>query len=133
MKDVCKVGGEFHRSSRGFTLLEVMVALVIVSGVVVTVITSLNFHLSAVGQNRDKVVATFLAREMYEETRLSGPPESDKGEFSEDYKEFSWEYTREDYLYPGIKKVQVTVLWNDGDSVEIEAYEAEKDSEGAGF
>ena len=36
-----------------------MIALAIVSGVVVTVVTSLNFHLSAVERNRDKVVATF--------------------------------------------------------------------------
>ena len=51
-----------------------MIALAIVSGVVTTVITSLNFHLSAVERNRDKVVATFLARQIYEETRLFGPP-----------------------------------------------------------
>jgi general secretion pathway protein I len=103
-----------------------MIALAIVSGVVVTIITSLNFHLSAVERNRDNVVATFLAREKYEETRLFGPPKNKKGEFEEEgFEKFSWEYEREDYLLPGIKRVLVTVLWNDGDSVEIETYEEE--------
>lgn len=117
LKDVFKEGAS------GFTLLEVMIALAIVSGVVATVITSLNFHLGAVEQNRDKVVATFLAREKYEETRLFGPPETGKGGFREGLEDFSWEYAREDYLIPGVKKVLVTVFWNDGDSVEIETYE----------
>ena len=49
-----------------------------------------------------------------------------KGEFEEEgFENFSWEYEREDYLLPGIKRVLVTVLWNDGDSVEIETYEEE--------
>ncbi len=117
MKDAFKEG------TRGFTLLEVMISLAIISGVVATVITSLNFHLGAVEQNRDKVVATFLAREKYEETRLFGPPQTRKGEFREGFERFSWEYAREDYLLPGIKKVLVTVVWNDGDFVEIETYE----------
>jgi general secretion pathway protein I len=117
--------GVFNKGTSGFTLLEVMIALAIVSGVVVTVITSLNFHLSAVERNRDKVVATFLARQIYEETRLLGPPKGKKGKFEEGFENFSWEYVREDYLYPGIKRVLVTVLWNDGDSVEIETYEEE--------
>ncbi|MBE9532468.1 MAG: hypothetical protein IME98_06645 [Proteobacteria bacterium] len=102
-----------------------MIALAIVSGVVMTVVGSLNFHLSAVEKNRDKVVATFLARQKYEETRLTGPPKSSKGNFEKGFENFSWEYAREDYLLPGIKKVMVTVLWNDGDSVEIETYEEE--------
>lgn len=117
--------GAFKKDARGFTLLEVMIALAIVSGVVMTVVTSLNFHLSAVERNRDKVVATFLAREKYEESRLYGPPKNNKGTFEDGFTDYSWEYVREDALYPGIKKVIVTVLWNDGDSVEIETYEEE--------
>ena len=115
----------FKKGDGGFTLLEVMIALAIVSGVVVTVVTSLNFHLLAVERNRDKVVATFLARQKYEETRLFGPPKSSKGEFAEGFDDYSWEYVREDYLYPGIKRVLVTVLSSDGGSVEIETYEEE--------
>lgn len=115
----------FKERAGGFTLLEVMIALAIVSGVVATIITSLNFHLSAVERNRDKVVATFLARQKYEESRLFGPPKDKRGEFGKDFPNFSWEYVREDYLYPGIKRILVTVFWNKSDSIEIETYEEE--------
>lgn len=115
--------GVFKKSTGGFTLLEVMIALVIISGVVVTVIGSLNFHLSIVGRNRDNVVATFLARQVYEESRLFGVPKKKKGKFDKDFENFSWEYAREDYLYPGIKRVLVTVFYNESDSVEIVTYE----------
>ncbi len=102
-----------------------MIAVAIISGVVMTVVASLNFHLGVVDRERGKLTATFLARQKYEETRLYGPPPTGraKGDFSEGYEGFSWEYVSEDYSLPGIKRVLVSVLWNDGESVDIETYE----------
>jgi len=113
------------RASSGFTLLEVMIAVAIISGVVMTIITSLNFHLGVMERERARLTATFLARQKYEETKLYGPPPTGKakGGFSEDYEGFSWEYASEDSLLPGVKRVLVSVLWGDGESVDIESYE----------
>ena len=119
--------GRFIAAGRGFTLLEVMVSMAIVSGVVMAIITSLNFHLGVVERESGKLTATFLARQKYEETRLFGPPKgsSAKGDFSEGFEGFSWEYASEDFSLPGVKKVMVSVSWGEGESVDIETYEEE--------
>ncbi len=57
---------------KGFTLLEVMVALAIMSGVVLTVISSVNFHLSLVARDREETIALLLARSKLEELQLPG-------------------------------------------------------------
>ncbi len=46
----------------GFTLLEVMIALAIMAGVILTVISSFNYHLSVVNRDRDETIAVILAR-----------------------------------------------------------------------
>lgn len=122
MKDACNKHG---RANRGFTLLEVMIAVAIISGVVMTVITSLNFHLGVMERESGKLTATFLARQKYEETRLYGPPPTgkDKGGFSENYEGFSWEYASDEFFVPGVKRVLVSVTWGEGESVDIETYE----------
>ena len=48
---------------KGFTLLEVMVALAIMAGVILTVISSVNYHLSLTTRNNEETIALLLARE----------------------------------------------------------------------
>ena len=50
-------GGE-----RGFTLLEVLIALAIVGGLLVTLIYTLNYHLGLVERQETITVATLLAK-----------------------------------------------------------------------
>jgi general secretion pathway protein I len=111
------------KSERAFTLLEVMVALMIVSGVVLTIISSMNFHLGVVLRESGKLTATFLARQKYEETRLFGPPPggSANGSFTDAFEGYSWRYNTEDTFVEGIKKVKVNVTWASGE-VDIESY-----------
>jgi general secretion pathway protein I len=125
LKDASKKKSRLVFSGKGFTLLEVMIAVAIVSGVVVTIITSLNFHLSVVDRESGKLTATLLARQKYEETRLLGPPVAGtkEGKFSDAFEGFSWKYRSADSFLPGVKKVLVTVSWGEGESVDIESYE----------
>ena len=49
-------------SKKGFTLLEVLIALAIVGGLLVTLIYSLNYHLGLVERQEIITVATLLAK-----------------------------------------------------------------------
>ena len=97
---------------KGFTLLEVMIALAIMAGVILTVISSFNYHLSVVDRNREETVATVLAR-----TKLEDPTfkmnVAGKGTFAPDWPDISWETTVTPMEeIPGVSRETLTVSWN---------------------
>ena len=100
---------------RGFTLLEVMVALAIMAGVLLTVITSFSHHLSVVSRDRDETVAILLARAKLEELEmLPTMPEKKSDKFTPDFPNMDWQLTTEPFvLLPSIKKWTLTVSWDD--------------------
>lgn len=55
---------------RGFTLLEVMVALAIMAGVILTLLGAVNYHLSVIANERDNTAFTLLARQKMDELEL---------------------------------------------------------------
>ena len=57
---------------RGFTLLEVVVALAIMAGVILTVLGSLNYHLDSIAAERDTTTLTLLARNRLVELEQQG-------------------------------------------------------------
>jgi general secretion pathway protein I len=57
---------------RGFTLLEVMVALAIMAGVILTVLGSINYHLDSISAERDNTTLTILARNRLVELEQQG-------------------------------------------------------------
>lgn len=115
--------GGVERGAPGFTFLEVMVALAILSGVVVAVATALNFHLNTVGRLRKTGYAAMLARVKMEEINISGPPPAAQGDFTTyGHPEYGWAYVSEDFMIKGVKKVHVTVTWDGGQGYTIETY-----------
>lgn len=109
--------------AKGFTFIEVMVALAILSGVIVTVITTLNYHLTVVERLRKTTYAAMLARVKIEEINILGPPSSAQGDFTAYGRpEYGWKYIGEDFMIKGVKKVHVTVTWDNGQSFTIETY-----------
>lgn len=74
----------------GFTLIEVMAALAILSGVIVTALASVNYHLDASVRARDIVTATVLGRYKAEETRLMGGEAETEGDFGPAFDGFRW-------------------------------------------
>jgi len=108
---------------KGFTFIEVMVALAILSGVIVTVVTTLNYHLNTVQRLRKTGYAAMLARVKMEETNISGPPTVAQGDFTAyGHPEYGWAYVSEDFMIKGVKKVYITVTWDNGQSFTIETY-----------
>jgi general secretion pathway protein I len=108
----------------GFTLLEVLIALAILSGVIVTVITVLNSHIAASMRLSETSRAMTIAREKIEEIHLYGAPEAGTSDpaGTDGYR---LDYTVEE-IQAGIKKVCALVSWDNND-VDICTYVPKKD------
>lgn len=98
---------------KGFTLLEVMLALAIMAGVILTVISSFNYHLSVVDRDREETVAVLLARAKMDDPAFN-PGEKEKGTFAPDRADIAWEAEVKPTDYPGVKRMTLTVSWGTG-------------------
>lgn len=98
---------------RGFTLLEVMVALAIMAGVLMTVISSFSYHLGIATRDKEETVATLLARSKLDQSRLLGDKAA-TGTFAPDWPEISWKLATEPAPWPGIEQLTLTVTWDRG-------------------
>lgn len=96
---------------RGFTLLEILIALAIVGGLLVTVISTLNYHLGIVGRHETITVATFLAKEKMAD--LEKNPIQEKGTFEDPYENYTYETFVKDSPYTGISEIIVAVRTGD--------------------
>jgi general secretion pathway protein I len=94
-------------SNKGFTLLEVLIALAIVGGLLVTLIYTLNYHLGLVERQETITVATLLAKGKMID--LEKKPESKKGEFDAPYNKYAYETFVKESPYPGISEIGVVV------------------------
>jgi len=101
----------------GFTLLEVLIALAILSGVVVTVLTVLNTHLAASMRLSGRVEAMTVAAEKIERVRLDGGVPTGR----EDEPGYAVTYTEEE-AEAGLAKVCVEVSWGVDEQVGLCAY-----------
>jgi general secretion pathway protein I len=95
---------------RGFTLLEVMVSLAIMAGVVLTVITSFNYHLSVVTRDKEETIAMLLARAKFDDPDLF-QQEKRSGTFAPEWPDIHWQLTEAPAPLKEIKKLVFTVSW----------------------
>jgi len=93
--------------SRGFTLLEIMIALAIVGGLLVTLIYSLNYNLGIAGRHEFITVATFLAKNKILEMEVS--PVTSEGAFPEPHGDYHFSSEVKKYSFPGISEILVRV------------------------
>jgi general secretion pathway protein I len=106
---------------RGFTLLEVMVALAIMAGVIVTLLGSVNYHLGIIAGERDSTTMTLLARNRIAE--MEQVPVKGEGTFAPSNPELSWKADLLPTELPGLQKLVVTVRrGSDGREVTLERY-----------
>lgn len=109
---------------KGFTLLEVMVALAIMAGVVLTVISSVNYHLSLTSRNNEESIALLLARAKLEELELLDQEQlaqeqlaqeqlsqEQEGSFKPEWPDYSWKAEISPSPVPVFKNLTVTVTW----------------------
>jgi general secretion pathway protein I len=98
--------------ARGFTLVEVLVALVIVAAGASAVLSSLNSAAVSTVYLRDKTFAQWIADNRIAETRLAtAAPQNGKTEGEVDYAGRRWKWRQQitDGEFPGLRRVDVSV------------------------
>jgi general secretion pathway protein I len=102
---------KMNRTS-GFTLLEVMVSLAIMAGVILTVLSSVNYHLGVIAGERDSTALTLLARVRL--TELQKAPLKGEGTFAPAHPEIQWQSELLPTDYPVLQKLVVRVKRSSG-------------------
>ncbi len=104
---------------RGFTLLEVMVALAIMAGVILTVLGSLNYHLDSIAAERDNTTLTLLARyRLAELEQQGGLQQKSEGSFAPAHADVTWRAELLPAQLPALQRLVVTVK-RKGDKREV--------------
>ena len=96
---------------KGFTLLEVMIALAILAGVILTVITSYNYHLSLIARDREETEAVLLARSRLDDPEFLKQTQK-TGTFAPQHPEITWEVVKTPADIPGVDRLAFTVSWD---------------------
>ncbi len=99
-------------SGRGFTLVEVLVALVIVAAGATAVLSALNGAASATTYLRDKTFAQWIAANRIAELRLArAQPRdgTDDGELEYAGRRWAWRQEIADAEIPGLRRIDVSV------------------------
>jgi general secretion pathway protein I len=109
------------RGARGFTLLEVMVALAILAVSLVVLLGLRNRDVQLQAYARDMTRATLLAREMAATVDAQGTPELGyiEGDFGPDQPGFSWQRQvtpfMSEFIGDKVREVRVSVIWGPTD------------------
>lgn len=101
---------------KGFTLLEVMIALAIMAGVILTVLGAVNYHTGVISDERDSTAMTLLARFRMAEVEQS--PAKGEGTLAPSHPELIWKAELLPATIPGLQKLVVRVRRN-GDAREV--------------
>lgn len=110
---------KFH-NTRGFTLLEVMVAVALLAVALTTLLGSQSQSISYANTAKFETMAALLAQSkmseiaLHDESSLS----SDSGNFGEDYPGYTWKASVTDISFEGsdeianyLKQIDLTVSW----------------------
>jgi general secretion pathway protein I len=114
------------RNPKGFTLLEVLVALAVLAVALVSLLGLQNRNLLLTMQAERLSTATLLAREMLTRTQLEGQDAArvTAGDFStlhpQQYPEFHWQRTVRPAPIEGLWELRVAVTWGEGEDERAE-------------
>lgn len=96
-----------RRNKQGFSLLEVMISLAIMAGLLVTLLYTLNHHLSMASRQETLTTAATLARMKILE--MEKKPLTIKGFFDEPYSDYYYETAVRDSFLPSMVEISVIV------------------------
>ncbi|NOY14029.1 MAG: type II secretion system minor pseudopilin GspI [Deltaproteobacteria bacterium] len=112
-----------RRCNKGFSLLEVMIALAIVSIALVTLLGLSNRTIQVQERVQKLTRATLLAQQLMSEQELQSPAqqnwETREDVFAAPFEEFRWQISYQDTLFNKVKQVTVTVLWGAAEKNEM--------------
>jgi general secretion pathway protein I len=106
--------------NKGFTLLEVMIAVAIIAIALTTLLGSQSQSVSFANSAKFETMAALLAQSKMSEitTQKANELTNDSGDFGDDYPGYSWEFTVSDLAIPGVadisnylKQIDLTVTW----------------------
>ena len=125
-------------ANKGFTLLEVMVAVALIAIALTTLLGSQSQSVSFANSAKFETMAALLAQSKMSEIEMLDKENlnSDSGDFGDDYPGYAWEVTVSDISIEGVdnisdylKQVDLTVTWGVFSySVRMYHYVAEKSS-----
>ncbi|MFC1769930.1 type II secretion system protein [Nitrospirota bacterium] len=95
------------RAKEGFTLLEVMVAIAIIAGLMVTLLGTLNHHLDVASSQETITTAVLLGRQKLHDAQRESLVE--KGNFESPYEDYAYAVTLTETMYPGVFELAVEV------------------------
>ncbi|MGD9652592.1 MAG: prepilin-type N-terminal cleavage/methylation domain-containing protein [Candidatus Dadabacteria bacterium] len=114
-----KIDAHGRRASRGFTLLEVIIAVAIIGSSLAILLGAVNKNLLMASQSKNITIASFLAQKKLGEIELIGLPDigNQQGVF-EEAPDFSWYLSVQPYnieqLGADIRIVILTITWDEG-------------------
>jgi len=117
-----------HSKPRGFTLLEVMIAVTIIAIVLVAVFGSQSQSLSLANEAKFSTTAALLAQKKMAEVEAEDSLDlfAASGDFGDDFPQYNWEVAVSDIPMSGVegldylKQIDVTVRWGDQDQYHYE-------------
>lgn len=110
---------------KGFTLLEVMIALAILSGVLVAVLGSLNYNMGVASGDTDLVMATVIGKELSEESSLAATVQDSEGVMTGPFSKFAWSLHKSDTEIQGLKRVDIKITWDKDRNVTFVSFRRE--------
>jgi type II secretion system protein I len=104
---------------RGFTLLEVLVSLAILSITLLLAYQVLSGAIAAEDRSERWTVASFLGEVLLRESTAGWPdPGETSGKFAAPLEAYSWQRSILEAAHPDAREVHVTVTWSSGGAEE---------------
>ena len=113
-----------NKKCRGFTLLEVMVAMVFIAITLMAVLDAQSGSLSRVCEAKFSTTASLLAQKKIAELEITKAEDltSDSGDFGDDFPDYSWKLTTETPSFDSpenvsghLKQIDLTISWGENE------------------